>query len=404
MRPRIVFSVTFFCALWCASLVLAQSRWTYVVPESEAFPSPPVRGHWLDSRRPEDVRLSLETAATGARYVQVRYGSPDSVRVTIMVVVVAGKSRLYVDADRDRILGERDFVAGSGPTWRLGLPYERTTAVPLSPRHIDRTVEIRVHRSGRTISTSTVGYLEHEVKLDGRRCSARMVDGDVSGRFGDADDRLWIDLDGDDCWDRFLEQFPSRPIVRVAGTRYALLGDERGERFSLSELTGAGTVELQLATKGRRDPQDYRALLVGVDQTAVSLGKDDGPVAVPVGRYRLATLSVKYDGDDDSPAWNYVFSGSGSGAQWHEVKREKRCVIEPLTGMKLVAKMDDRQTAYRPGDFVIVSPRLYSAAGLMINSCTRGTMQPWQLGRGPSALVQLCQDDTQVAAAQSGFA
>ena len=273
-----------------------------------------------------------------------------------LVVVVDGKTRLYVDANRDRTLDEKDLIDGLGPTWRVHLPYERTTEVPESPEHVDRTVEIRLHRSGKTISMSTIGYLEYGMELNGRRYPARIVDGDVSGRFGDADDRLWIDLDQDGTWDPFLEQFPSRPIVRVAGKRYALLGDERGERFSLSELTGAGTVELQLATKGRRNPKEYRALLVGVDQTAISFGNDDGPVEVPVGRYRLATLSVKYDDEDGGPAWNFVFSGGGVvSAAWYEVKREERCVIEPLTDLKLVAQIEDHGTAYRPGDFVSVA-------------------------------------------------
>lgn len=403
MAVRILWSFTFLLAALCASLVLAESRWDYVVPDSNEFPAPPVRGFWLDHRQAEDVTLKLDIDATGARYVQVRYGSPGSVRVAIMLVDVDGMSRLYVDANRDRTLDQKDFVAGRGPIWRVRLPYERVTALPQKPAHVDRMVEIRAHRSGRTISMSTIGYLEQELELKGQRRMARMVDGDVSGRFGDADDRLWIDVDGDGDWDRFGEQFPSRPIVRVAGTRYALLGDERGERFSLSELTGAGTVELQLATTQRRDPTDYRALLVGVDQTAVSLGKDDGPVEVPVGRYRLATLSVKYEADDRE-AWNFVFSGGGSGAHWYEVRRGKRCVIEPLTDLRLVARIDDRQAVYRPGDFVGVSPRLYSASGLMINSCTRGNSQPWQLDSGPCALVRLCEDDGQVAAAQSGFA
>jgi len=404
MRTTIVPVITFLFAACGVSLILAASPWAYVVPESDTFPTPPVRGNWLDSRRPEDVQLKLGAAVTNAQCVQLRYGSPDSVRVATMVVVVDGKPRLYVDANRDRIVDEKDLIAGLGPTWRLRLPYERTTEIPESPDYIDRTVEIRVHHSGKTIGVSTIGFLEHEVELNGRRYSARMVDGDVSGRFGDADDRLWIDLDQDGTWDRFLEQFPSRPIVRVAGRRYALLGDERGERFSLSELTGAGTVELQLATRGRGKPKEYRALLVGVDQTAISFGNDDGPVEVSVGRYRLGTLSVKYDDADGGPAWNFAFSGGGSGAAWYEVKREERCLIEPLTDLKLVAHIEDHGAAYRPGDFVGVVPRLYSATGLTINSCTRGTLQPWQSGSGPCALVQLCQDDGQVAAAQSGFA
>ncbi len=413
MYLRIFLTITLVCAACNARALLAEQPWSYVVPDHPSpFGSPLARGYRLNDNQPPDVEVSVEVKAAEARFTQVRYGSLDSVRVAMLVVTGEGPPKLYVDANRDRKLDEKDFIDGPGPKWQVSLPYERTMPLPEPARHVARTVTIRLHRSGKTVSMATAGYLEGPLELDGKQVASRMVDVNVNGRFGDTDDRLWIDLDGDGNWDRFQEQFPSRPVVRVAGRRFSLVGDTNGQQFSLSKLTGTGTVAFQLVDQNGNGARDYRALLVGQDQTAVAISKQDGAVEVPVGRYRVANLAVTFDdtttnGDtkdlNRESTWNFTFGDRGGDNGWIEVEQNQRCEIQPLTGLKLHVGIKHRHAAYRPGESVSAAPRLYSATGLSLNSCTHGELQSWQAG-GCSALVELRQPAGQVAAARSGFA
>jgi hypothetical protein len=401
------FRIAMFVGAICfASHVAADTGWSYVDSQGprENFPTAPARRHLLVKDSPQDVRVDVVDTQAVKRFAQMRYGSPNSTRIAIMIVVRKDQHRLYVDANRDRKLDESDLILGPGPSWHARIRYQQTTQLPTDVVLIDRIVEIRLHRAGDAIGISTRGYLEGQFEVDGRLRVARMVDADASGRFGDPDDRLWIDLDGNGSWDGFSEQFPSRPIMQLAGKRYALVGDERGQHFSFQLLTGSGTVKLQLETDRGRAPSDYQALLVGVDRTAISLRKADGDVEIPVGRYRVATLAVTYAADDKNGAWNFEFS-SDDRAPSFEISRDMTRVIRPLAGLNLLAEIQNKKSAYRPGKFIDVVPRLRSLDQLAINSCTRGEMRPWQPDSGPTAGVRLCnRDGVQLAIGHSGFA
>ncbi len=384
----------------------ATRRWEFVPAVSDAFAMPPARGHWLTDDVPERLEVAADIAHLQARFTQLRYGSPDSVRVAIMVAKDADeRPQVYVDANRDRVLDATERLEGTGPSWRIELPYEDTSVAPGGSGHVARTVELRTNRSGRTIGVSTVGYLEGRIEIDGRTCAARMVDADSSGRLGDVDDRLWLDLNDDGQWDRFLEQFPSRPVVRIAGRRYTFTSDQRGEAFFLRELVGAGIIALRIGASDRTQPKDFTALLVGADQTAISIGKEDAAVEVPVGRYRVASLSLAFDDPAGGAPWSFIFSSvSSSLSRRFEVTAGETCTIDPLADLQFAAQIAQRQRPFQPGDRIEVTPRLHSA-GLLINSCTRGDGQVRHTSGELCAAVELADGGGNVvSSAQSGFA
>ena len=60
--------------------------WKYVVPAAKSEQFPPIfRAVFLSDERPVNLTEQLEYRGTRRRYAQLRYGSPNSVRVTIVL-------------------------------------------------------------------------------------------------------------------------------------------------------------------------------------------------------------------------------------------------------------------------------------------------------------------------------
>src|SRR3989442_639118 len=89
-------------------------EWTFIAPRpGEAFEHPPLRALALGSAKPEDVVEKVAYRGSRQRYAQLRYGSPSSVRVTIVVDELGpGQADVYVDADRNRRIEAKDRAQG----------------------------------------------------------------------------------------------------------------------------------------------------------------------------------------------------------------------------------------------------------------------------------------------------
>ena len=123
------------CTQWGIAAVLAfgtgrlaaeepsDAGWRYVLPPAgDAFEHPPLRAIGLSDAKPDDVTESVEYRGTRRRYAQLRYGSPDSVRVTVVLDEGGpGEADLYVDSNRNRRIELKERVTGDGRTWRVPL-------------------------------------------------------------------------------------------------------------------------------------------------------------------------------------------------------------------------------------------------------------------------------------------
>src|SRR4051812_33319888 len=111
--------------LWAAAPEPEPAAWRYVLPNpGDPFEHPPLRALGLTREKPDDVAERVAYRGTRRRYGQLRYGSPGSVRVTVVLDETApGRGDLYVDADRNRRIDARDRVApaGDGRAWRVPL-------------------------------------------------------------------------------------------------------------------------------------------------------------------------------------------------------------------------------------------------------------------------------------------
>jgi len=406
MLPLIVFGLVLTGA--SGDTLPVNEGWQYVNPEAgELHEHPPLRAIALAGERPEDLKEKVKYRGTQRRYAQVRYGSPGSIRVVVVVdQVSATEVNLYVDANRNRIIEENDRTDGQDRTWRL--PLDVAIVDGDKTRFEQRNVIFRLGATGRTLSYAAAGYLDGKVTIGKREVAVRRQDGDGNGFFTDAQDRLWFDLNNDGQWDAASEQFLFSPILAIGDTRYVVRSDEAGSKLAMEKLEGTGRVHVaMLGREADASPVlELTATLVGRDGTAVGLRGAEAEATVPVGEYRISTLTVSIADPGGGQPWNYVFSDNGGKAehQWYKIEREGSVVIDPIGKIELLTGLGDNATTCRAGESISVQPRLYTGDGLLINTSYRGIQQAIGYG-GPSARIALVTTDgTPIGETQSGFA
>src|ERR1700679_2395327 len=108
------------------------ASWRYVIPApGDPFEHAPFRALVLSREKPEDLieKIAYRGEPARRRYARIRFGSPSSTRVTVVIdTTAAGEVDLYADADRNLKIDDRDQVAPAAATtgrreriWRLPL-------------------------------------------------------------------------------------------------------------------------------------------------------------------------------------------------------------------------------------------------------------------------------------------
>ncbi len=115
--------ISALCVLGASDAGAAPAAWRYVVPPpGDAFESSPLRSIGLSREKPEDLIVKATFRGERQRYAQLRFGSPSSVRVAVVLDEIGrGAADLYVDANRNRRIEPNDCVEGHNRTWRLPL-------------------------------------------------------------------------------------------------------------------------------------------------------------------------------------------------------------------------------------------------------------------------------------------
>ncbi len=384
-------------------------EWQYVSESHEpGFDRPPLQKLPLTDELPENVVENISYRGTKRKYALVRYGTPNSTRVTVVVDERPdGEFDLYVDRNRNRTIEAKDLVAGSGPL--------RTTALASEivrddvAEHLPRQAVFRRSPTTGGLSFASTGYLAGQVELVGRPVAVRRVDGDGNGFFADSRDRLWIDLDGNGVWDQFTEQFPLAPMLKFGDQRYAVRSDPIGSRLTLEAITGIGTIRLKLGTlPPDAHVSEIELMLVGEDGSAFTVRGADEAVSVPVGRYAAGSLSLSVEGPGATLPWNFVFSRENSPEErhWHVVTKDTLVEVDPVGALNFTFEFPSGNDNLRPGKNLSVAPRLWTHEGLLINSCGIGREDGRSgHGSGPAAEIRLLSDSgAALASARSGFA
>jgi hypothetical protein len=371
---------------------------------------PPLVPLPLFEKRPELV--TKEPAYRGGKrlYGLLRYGSDASPQVVVAFDErEGGEFDLYVDAAHDPEITAKQIAAGEGRVRRAAVKSEITYLDRVAEEY-PRQVILRRGAIGASLGVATLGYLEGYVTIGDKRMAARRVDGDANGLFSDPRDRLWLDLNADGQWDAFSEQFPVQPVMLLGGKRYAVRTDRPGTRLALEEVTGVGTLKLQLATLAKGTTiRSIEVALMGDDGSAYAARSDGEAIAVPAGKYAVRSLRVSLLPEGSAKPWNFQFSRDELPAEreWKSIGVGQEVTIDPCGPLRLVAEGEELKREVKAGNVLTVHPRLYTATGLLINLCDFHE-KPADLGDSSnqnSCQTSLCQTDgTEVANHSSGFA
>jgi hypothetical protein len=383
--------------------------WHFVLPApGDPFEHPPFRALVLSREKPEDLTEKVAYRGASRRYAQLRFGSPGSVRVTVVLDEAgAGDVDLYVDTNRDRKIDERDRVIGEKGAsarerlWRL--PLDVAMVEGEVTRLTRRAVVFRLGSTGRTLGYAAAGFVEGTVTMDGQPRSVRRSDGDGNGLLNDPQDRVWLDLNHDGQWDPAAEQFLFATILNLEGGRYVLRSDPLGKRFGLEPLVGTGAVRLALK---HGHASDLRATLVGRDGSAFGLAGSE-PATVPVGDYRLGTVTATFDEPKGGESWSFVFSDNGAKGDpnWYSVAKDRDVVIDPIGTLDMELSVADKLKTVKAGADVSLQPLLYTCDGLLINVAYRGSPVSPGAQEYVGAISTLATTDGQtLGTAHSGFA
>jgi hypothetical protein len=349
--------------------------WRYVVPPPEdSFAHPPPRALPLGDRKPTDLKESVRYRGKRQRYAQLTYGAGRQAAVAVVVDEVGpNEIDLYVDADRDREITAKDRVAGAGLTRRV--PVKAVVTEGDTLHELPRTLLFRYGPVSRTLAVATCGYLEGRASLAGKAVTVRRVDGDANGLFADAQDRVWVDHNGDGTWDAAEEEFLFAPILRLGGKRFAVRADARGERLTFAPLEGTGTLRLKLpAALKPEQVEEIQVTVQSRDGVVASLrGLAEG-VTLPAGEYRVSSLLLTLKAPKGEPAWGYVFGDNGGkGHRWRRLDRGGTLTVDPVGSLEFTAAVGDGKAEAEAGAEVSVRPALYTGDGLLIERAYRGS-------------------------------
>jgi hypothetical protein len=383
--------------------------WRFVLPApGEAFEHPPFRALVLSSDKPDDVAEKISYRGKHRRYAQVRFGSAGSVRVTVVLDEVGpGDVDLCVDANRDRKINQHDRVSSTkGSTgrdiqWRLPLDVAMVQGEEM--KTTPRAVVFRLGATGRTLGYAAAGYLEGTVTMNGKVHAVRRMDGDGNGLLTDAQDRVWIDLNDDGRWDASVEQFLYATILNLDGARWVLRSDPLGTRLALEPLLGTGTVRLALKKPAAAE---LHATLVGRDGSAFGLTGEEA-ATVPVGEYRLGTVTATFSDPQGGQSWSFIFSDNGAkpDPKWHSLGKDAQLSLDPIGALEMELSITDKLKTARTGEDIALQPLLYTGDGLLINVGYRGNPVSPSAQENLGAAITLATTDGQtLATAHSGFA
>jgi hypothetical protein len=397
-----------FLALAClCTTAYGGDAWKYIVPKpDEAWANPPPRALALSSQKPADLKESVKYRGTRQRYAQLVYGIGRTARVTIVVDQIAeDQIDLYVDADRDGDITAKDLAQGAGMTWRV--PLKTVVPAGAASREFARTVVFRYGRTGRTLSVATCGYVEGHTHLNGKMVLVRRVDGDANGLFGDPQDRIWIDHNGDGVWDSFNKEFLFAPILRIDDQRFAVRADAAGEQLSFARLEGTAKLRLRLPAALKADQiEEIQATVQSRDGVVANLRSLETATTVPAGSYRISSLLLTIK-DAKGASWGFVFNDNGGRSHsWHDAAKDAEVALDPIGSLDFTVEMGEGQTTCKAGETLTVRPALYTGDGLLIERAYRGayTSSPFGGGGCSGEIALHGADEAILDSASSGFA
>jgi hypothetical protein len=305
--------------------------------------------------------------------------------------------RLWVDRNRDR-RWQADEAAeawgSSGTQWTCQLlpAFDRESSVDVdsengenreqsgddlpaavSPSHnVSAAYPVRFRFDSATgqLFAATAGTREGRVKFGDRECLARYEDRNANGRWFDADDRLFVDLNGDGKINTISERLPCQGMRMIQGTLYAIAGDPLGQTLAITPVLEKGNLIPRLTlSESEAQVLSIGGTLVSHVGVQVTFDRVDQPVEVPVGRWYLRELWFEVrQGDERHYRFKFLRSGGSSPL---EVVAGGEVPFELLGDLQLSATVMQVPGGER-GGMLSIQPTLTTETGCYLSDARVG--------------------------------
>lgn len=217
---------------------------------------------------------------------------------------------------------------------------------------------------------ATAGAREGQVKFNDRECLARYEDRNANGRWFDADDRLFVDLNGDGKINVISERLPCQGMRTIQGTLYAIAGDPLGQTLAITPVLEKGSLIPRLTlSESQAQVLSIGGTLVSHVGVQVAFDRVDQPVEVPVGRWYLRDLWFEVRQDDEQH-YRFKFLRSG-GSMSVEVRDGSESAFELLGELQLSATVMQVPGGER-GGMLSIHPTLTTETGCYLSDARVG--------------------------------
>jgi hypothetical protein len=179
--------------------------------------------------------------------------------------------------------------------------------------------------------------------------------------------------------------------------------------LAFEPMVGVGTLRLALNTDGtptKGKAAEMHATALGRDGSVYGLSETE-PATVPVGEYRLGTVTVSLGDPGGRHRWSFIFSDNGARGEprWYKVEKNSTVTIDPIGTLSFELKQTEGTQAVKAGEVINVQPSLYTGDGLLINVAYRGEPISPAAQETLGARISLATtNDQNLAMAHSGFA
>ena len=129
-------------------------------------------------------------------------------------------------------------------------------------------------------------------------------------------------------------------------------------------------------------------------------------MTVPIGEYRLSTVTLTLADPAGGTSWSYVFSDLGRRGElrWFKIAKDSALALDPIGRLEMAVNLE-ADSPTRPNADLRINTALYTGDGLLIVTAYRGSPTLTASDDGPGADVSLRDAAGRVlGSTRSGFA
>lgn len=299
------------------------------------------------------------------------YGDPLSGSVIIAIFDVDGDWHCYLDRNRDRVFQTEEILSpidGKPGHWMTRLSAIQLDENGQPNESMEYPVQIRFDSKAASAFIATAGTMNGYVRFDGRWVVARYEDRNANGLWFDADDRLFVDFNGDGKINPITERLPGLGMRMIGDHLYAILGDPRGLTLSLKPVMEQSEVIPRIRTLSDNvEIVSLKASLGSTTGISIPITVLNQEVSLPTGQWRVKEVLLTIKQDDEVFEFNFLQRGRGN---WIDIGADDIVDFELLGELKLSAVTNKISTANF--EQILIMPMLTTESGCYLRGAHFG--------------------------------